>query len=472
MGDKGKMETDNLPLILKNLAARQHEWTGMDHAMTVTAALPIMAFAVQGRYRVKIPFIIGEVPLNTFALILADSGMMKSHLTSGLVRSLEDEIALKGVAYQAEMKIYREQMKAFERAKADIVKEPDAISREKQLVELFANEPVQPRNPDVITKAPSQVGLLEFLASRDHSTVMINPEAAGYFSGSSFSKDFANKSAAELNSLWNSEPIIRQIAGVDVAITKRNLSLVMMIQKAMLAGIGNKNFFRQSGLSARMLMIDIPSKPPKRWDHINDPTAKVAWAEYDRAVSAFDRRVVEHYSKGLRYDDRGNLEYDVLEFSAEAAKRFNGWQLSTGGDLRDESDDTFAKKILEHAARIAGILAAFDRHHEIDLEHIEAGIHLAEFYARQWNEFDGVVSEISTEVQHANAIVRTMRKRAEETSEQSFTSTDVRNIRAYKGCSPREKEAIREALADHDEIIVSTKKLPNGNVVTVYNLKA
>jgi hypothetical protein len=136
---------------------------------------------------------------------------------------------------------------------------------------------------------------------------------------------------------------------------------------------------RDNGLLARVLLSEPETTIGTRfW--------REGWADYDQFLHQYDARLADLLDRKPRILDGGDgFDPEPIAFHAEAERRMIGFYNDTEAALRDggryASIRGFGAKLLEHASRLAGILAAYAGQDAIDATTFDAGAELASFYA-------------------------------------------------------------------------------------------
>jgi hypothetical protein len=155
----------------------------------------------------------------------------------------------------------------------------------------------------------------------------------------------------------------------------------LQLQPDVAARLHSDRVLLDQGLPSRLL-ISAPdtTQGTRFWRDIG--------AEDERAAAGFHARIRDllHQTLPLKQGRRNELTPPALSLSPAARDTWIKFhdhveaQLGPGGELHPISG--FAAKLPEHAARLAGVMAAFDNQHSsIDEPTISRGIILAQHYA-------------------------------------------------------------------------------------------
>ena len=193
------------------------------------------------------------------------------------------------------------------------------------------------------------------------------------------SEDAALRTMTTLNALWDGAPIKRLRAGKATFAPGRRASLSLFVQRSVAALLLGNASARDNGLLARMLISEPESTIGSRMWREREP-------DFDGFLDDYNGRLGDLLAKQpRRLEGSDGLDPEPLPFNVEAERRLILFHDATERDLADgrryASIRGFGAKMVEHASRLAGILAAYAGRDMIDAETFEAGAALASWYA-------------------------------------------------------------------------------------------
>ena len=210
------------------------------------------------------------------------------------------------------------------------------------------------------------------------------------------------------------------------------------IQPGVLRRLARPEYF-ESGLLARVLWA-WPPRRPRQW----------AEEELDEQTTArMEELFARLYELDLRHDEKGALVPLTLETSAKAKEAwvdFFNRHNAEQAELDDELASAFAKleecaarlALIVHVVREVGRGTGADASAPVDVQSIEAGIALAEWFKRETRRVYGRLSESQCDAAAARLI------RWIETQGGTTTTREVqRHLREYRSASD-----VRAALND------------------------
>ncbi|MCB4862549.1 DUF3987 domain-containing protein [Sphingobium sp. PNB] len=463
------MKFENLPSTIKELASAIKDQSNTPYEQTVTIALGLMSFAVQGRYAIDTQHFGNPIrPLCLYTMALVPSGGMKSEIFSMLSRAssaYEDEMVKKAVE---EEQIYQDKLEIWTKEKASAMKEKDAITRDKMLVKLNASKPERPKIGRRIFETVSSAGLFNVLENTHYSAAIVTPEAGSFLGSHGFTSDDVVMSfLANLNKMWSGEKVERNTGAGSTHLHNRLLSMSLISQKQTLVSLANNPLFEQTGFSARFLVTEVEQyRKPRESIRGGDRLAKTA--RQNRCVDEFNRKMDQHLRAGLIYEtDGGNdrLSLIPVRLEEDAFADYDDWQIGEAGDLRDGYDHPYFEKLLEHALRIAAVLATFDGHVTVPMAYWQAGKELALYYGDQWLGFDGGSTIVANKIViAANDVIAYVKRNGLK----EFTMTTVKTLQSLRALDGTEKQKVKDELASRDDICAVVVKSPNGKETTKF----
>ena len=324
-------------------------------------------------------------PTALLCVSVAASGERKSSVDSyatAAIRTYEHELASGDESARAKYWADREAWKAAtEAAKAAHKKEGRGAIRD--ALEAIGPEPKPPPLPMILIADPTPEAIALALADGRPFGGLFTDEGGTLIGGHAFSDDSRMRMGALLNSAWDGAPIrrLRVLTGNRYAPGRRLAGHVMM-QPVVAEKLLGDDMLGDMGTLARILVVDPDSHIGRRRWRDPDPSALATLKEYDATVLRLLR-------KPPRMADAGALDPHLLPLSPDARHvmiRFHdAIERQLGKDGTMETIRAFAAKGLEHACRIAGVLAAIADPDvaEIGAEDAERGCILVHHYAAE-----------------------------------------------------------------------------------------
>ena len=298
----------------------------------------------------------GVKPLSLFCLTIAESGEGKS---------TAEDVALLEIADQQ-----KEATKRYKHLLTD---------RRRKKPELPDDSP-PPREPYRLVRDGTVEGLRRSFKEGLPSQGLFTAEAAVMLGGYGMSAEQRTKTAANLNSFWDSGEI--SIArGMDgrFQLYDRRLAIDWLVQPEAAHRAVNDPMLAAIGFWPRFLLAcPAPTGPLKA--RLFRPKDSRVFQEYWAGCRRF-------LTRGLGEDCADLPTIHADEAALDLARRFYEqmqWQAKAdGGELR--AIKPFAVRAPEQAFRIAGVLSIFQGRQEIDEEAMKGGISLAYFSLASWN---------------------------------------------------------------------------------------
>lgn len=373
------------------------------------AFLSTASLCVQGHRNVVID---GRVhPLSEFFLTVATSGDRKS---------TADKQALKAIhAYQrevlesefkTEMDRYKNEYEAWLAKRKKLLRIcPDDVN---QQLAVFP-EPKRPLEPIIICDEPTIEGLQRLYYLGPPSLGLFSDEGARFIGGYSMNKENLLKTIAILSKLWDGDVITRIRSEERYRLSGRRLASHLMLQPVIFNKMLSNPEMREQGIMARFLT----AFPPAAGD---TGTYNEADLNQDEHLLLFWNRCSEILdAEGgfpLKNGTDNELDPQPIKLSWEAKeiwKRFYEFvesELGLSGWYKPCY--SFAKKIAEHAARIAGILETFQdlQALEISVETMRSAIAIAQWYLNEALRINGIAS-IDQELELAERVLEFLQKK-------------------------------------------------------------
>lgn len=352
--------------------------TQAPQALCAASVLASASFAASIHHDVEIPAV-GTRPLVTAFLTIAQSGERKTsvdHLASLPIRRAEAALAAR---YDADLSAYSRDKEAFEAARIEARKAAkDGRRAAEQALADVGSEPKAPAPPMLTAEEGTIEGLINLLMLRPYAAIM-SSEGGMFLGGHAMSEDAAVRTMTTLNSIWDGSPLKRLRAGTSTFVLGRRASLSLAVQRSVAAILLGNAGARDNGLLARMLIAEPESTIGTRMWRAREP-------DFDHFLDDYNGRLGDMLAKSpRRLEGSDGLDPDPLPFDVKAERRLIQFHDATERDLADgrrySSIRGFGAKLVEHAARLAGILATYAGKDIIDAETFDAGAELAGWYA-------------------------------------------------------------------------------------------
>jgi hypothetical protein len=359
--------------VLADAAKAIAEIVQVPESVAGISVLTTAALAAQAHYNVMID---GRVcPLSLFALTILDSGDRKSasdKLASSPVtereREMYDQHKEDMQQFKNEKDIYDAQRREALNKKADKQEALDKLT-----------PPERPPAPNLTTTDPTIEGLQKSFLNGQPSQGLFTSEGATFFGGHSMNKDNVMKTIAGLSVFWDGGELRRNRGGdgESYALFNRRLSAHIMIQPVIADGIMSNRLLKAQGFMARFLVTKPTSLAGSRlYNHKN--------ASNYPELTTYNERILSLLRKQPATDEHGGLILNNLTLTDDAKKAWVHFydvvekQLAADGKLADIKES--ASKMAEQASRIAGVLCAVDGGQQITIDHMAAGIELADYF--------------------------------------------------------------------------------------------
>lgn len=374
-------------------------------AIAAQSALAVASLAVQPF--VDVETFGGPRPTSLFLVTLAKSGERKSSCDDLLMRAVREyeRASLKSArAARAEWDVDHEIWKAeYDRLLAEAkTGETKRHTVEAELKKLGAG-PLPPPSPERLASEPTFEGLTRLLDECMPSVGVFSDEGGQFLGGHAMNKDNRQKTVTAFNGLWDGKPIRRTRGGDgNKTLLGRRVAVHFMVQPALADLLMSDGIARDSGFLPRILVCEPPSTIGTRIISGIRPDTK--------PLDAFTEQVLELLERALPMDpETKELRPRVLVLSEGARRLLEDYanrieRAQAKGAALAELTGT-ASKSAEQAARIAGVLRAFQDPdaEEVSAEDMQNGIKLAEYYLNEALRLSQVAT-VSERVQNAEAL--------------------------------------------------------------------
>jgi hypothetical protein len=388
-----------LPQVIRNAIFGLHSKIQAPVSICAQSVLAAVNLAVQNHANIELP--IGQVrPLSCFFLTIAHSGERKTSCDNEIAKYIEQHEKLLREKHKEQYKAWKNSFEAWEKQRAQILadkgKYPDWKSKESAL-NFLGEEPAAPLDPTLICSEPTYEGLCKLMAIGQPSIGIFSSEGGQFLHGHSMKSENKLRTAAALSDLWDGKPIKRirstelgNNSGV-MTISGKRLCFHLMIQPNIAASFLGDDELRDQGLLSRMLLVAPKSAAGSRFyrniSELNQETIELFGQCLLNILQSNNQVNEQSHDQTNRQEKEHSLR--TIKFELEAKKLF--FSFSDSVEQRIASDAEFeaikglANKLPEHAARIAATIALFYNIHTdlLEMEHLQIGIRIAEYYAKE-----------------------------------------------------------------------------------------
>ena len=360
-------------------------------ALCCQSVLAVAALAAQSQANVRLPS--GQDrPLSLFLVSVAGSGERKTSADIEALKSIDEQEKFLQEKYELDQDEYLIANEVWESAKKKIVRNEKLSQEERRSkLEELGKAPKPPLTPHLTCGEGSYEGVVKLLIGNEPSIGLFSNEGGAFTSGYGMNDENRIRMAAGLSKFWDGQKIKRTFAGDGTtALSGRRLSLHLMLQPDLASEFMNDRRLEDQGLHSRILIAAPDSLVGRRLQGEFDP-------QWDNNIKAFAHRINHVFDQGYRVIDGTQNELDLrtIPLDQKAQRIWSEWadviELDMGINGSLEPIRSFASKLPEHAARLAGVLAIIEdpRADHISSDQMERGIGLAEFYAEESLRLNG-----------------------------------------------------------------------------------
>ncbi len=374
---------DSLGPVLSGAAWALRESIQAPLAMCAQSVLAGACLAVQALADIEVDG--RTIPLSCFFETIGESGERKSSVDSEVLREHRAYQSELEADYRREWLRYENSDLAYKKAREEALKKAKGYVEKQDALTALGPPHEPPRLPRLLASEPTFEGLFKLLQNGRPSVGIFNDEAGTFIGGHGLSDENRLKMAAGLSSLWDGKPLDR-VRGGDGASSLRGRRVCshLMAQPGVAAKLFADSLMVEQGLVSRFLpCFPTTTRGTRLYNGANLST--------DGRMTAYHARIRDLLHRPARTmgDDEAALDPPALSLDPAAKKMWVQFhdliesQSGASGEL--ERIRGFANKTPEHALRLAGTLATFDAPYArtIDVEHVAAGIELAQFYVSE-----------------------------------------------------------------------------------------
>jgi hypothetical protein len=395
--------------------------------------------------------LIGPVSLNI--AVIAESGERKTSADRRMARAIRQWTEQYLADHASEVKTAKGHVAAYEAEREGLLakikiasggkdggKLPDIAELKSMLEALDRNAPVEPIMPILFYEDNSPEALAQYIAAGWPTSSLWTDEGGLIIGGRGMGDDSMMRYLALLNRMWDGNPFERRRTTAKSFVVKgRRLTCSIMMQHVVLCRLldASGGASRGLGFLARFLPAWPESTMGSRfYRDINID---------DHEMSSWDSRLKELLSLPLPTEGENMaLNPPVISLSGTAKREWIAFhdsvekELGRLGEFSDVSD--FAAKTAENAARLAGILWAFQygATGEIDIKTMQAGAAIASWHLNEAKRILGATA-VPQAVADAMLLIHWM----QQTGRSEVSPRDILN----KGVSRLRKKERRDVAA-------------------------
>lgn len=387
-------------------------------------------------------------PLSGFFLTIATSGDRKSTVDKQVLKAINTyQKEVLEPEFKMEMERYKNEHEAWDAKRKKLLRVcPDDL--DKQLSGLI--EPKRPLEPIIICDEPTVEGLQRLFYLGRPALGLFSDEGARFIGGYSMNEDNLLKTIAFLSKLWDGDTITRIRSEERYRLSGRRLALHLMIQPVVFNKILASPEMREQGILARCLIASPPTAGDTGGYNEEDLTRDKALVDFwERCNEILDVQGGFPLKKGMENE----LEPYPIPLSSEAKEAWKKFYEEVESELRPSGRYrqcySFAKKIAEHALRIAGILEVFQDLHatNISTDTMHRGIAIARWYLNEASRINGIAS-VDHDLELAQRVLEFLQKREDK----QFNLREVMRNGPNPVRTKKNAERVIQILLQHEYI--------------------
>jgi len=459
---------DLLPTVMKDAIDCLQQLHNTPDSLAMPAVLGIANLAAMPHYKIDtIKF--GIKPISLYILCMLPTGMRKSTNYNEVSVGIERYEQLQWDRLKNDEVRFELDQKVFKKDSAKYIKDQEENGA---FGSVSAPQPVRPKETaEYRLKKATLNGIIDQLKSQPF-VGLFSDEAGEFFNGHSFQggRDAQSKSiemSAALTTMWDGGIITRQTGMDSTRLNNRAVNMMFFLQEETVREFINNPVFSAQGFVHRILVTQ------------SGTVAKQALDLSDQAIAAdnvirtrlnpFHDRIENIISQRLQLREDRNFELapKILKINDKARMVFahfhNERLNSVDEELRNWAG--FGERLLEHALRIAGTLAAFEGAAMITEQHAACAMDLMDFFIEQRINLQlGITSKNMAQTLGVERLADWMQ-------EHQFNGTrnDIRKkLRWFASLTESEKDQLLEDLVRSEQIEVQTVVAPNHKKVTTY----
>jgi hypothetical protein len=403
----------------------------------------------------------GRRPLSLFLLTIADSGDRKTAADEVALAAVHEHAKRRKVDWDAAIRDWNEKMAVLaaehRQARAELGNKKATEQERTAAKETVSRRgPPRPRDPEILSGDPTSEGLYKSFQRGQLSQGIFNDEAGQFLAGHALNRDNEIKTIAFLSKAWQGRSLNRTRATDDVphsSLYGRRLSMHLMVQPKIAERATQSELYRSQGFLARLLLCHQDSIAGSRLRDENAPPMRV---EEDPRIARYGSAISALLREPPREDlEVGGLDPRVLEISQPGfrllVRAYNEIERAQARGRALEDVRAWASKSMEHACRIAGVLALIANPNAgmVGAEEMAGALKLTEYYLSEYQRLVGV-GKPTEDVAAAQALLDWMQRRmAAGAGNPAVSERDITRLATPKYL--RAGRMARKALAILDE---------------------
>lgn len=299
-------------------------------------------------------------PSALFVLSVAQSGERKSSADRLAMKPIKDHEKAQRALYQEAFFKWKNSHELWERSRADILKSKKNPQDKQYELETLGQEPKPPYEPILVCEEPSYQALQKLLERSRPSIGLFSDEGAEFLGGHALRNENRMQTIAGLSRFWDGSDAKRlRVSDGHSLLTGKRLSMHLMVQPNIALSFLNDPLYQGQGFLSRFLVSYPPSTMGTRYWKEPSAEAYQALEQYCQALST-----VLNVELPLNAGGDNELQPRVVTLSPEAKAILIGYHDCIEAQLGPFGDFThirgFAAKAVEHAVRLATILAGVE----------------------------------------------------------------------------------------------------------------
>lgn len=461
-----------LPDLMKAAIECLQQLHNTPDSLAMPAVLGIANLAAMPHYRIDtIKF--GIKPISLYILCMLPTGMRKSTNYNEVSVGIERYEQLQWDRLKNEAVRFELDQKVFKKNSAKYLKDQEDNG-------AFGSVPAPPlvrakETAEYRVKKATLNGIINQLRSQPF-VGLFSDEAGEFFNSHSFQggRDAQSKSiemSAALTTMWDGGVITRQTGEDSTRLSNRAVNMMFFLQEETVREFINNPVFSAQGFVHRILITQSGTVPKQLLDLSAEAIARdqVIRARLDPFHARIESIIGQRLQ--LREDRDFELQPRVLHLTDKAGMIFahfhNERLNSVDQELRNWAG--FGERLLEHALRIAGTVAAFEGAAEITEQHAAAAMDLMDFFIEQRINLQlGISSRNQAQTLGVKRLSEWMR-------DHKFVGTrnDIaRSVRWFASLTETEKDQLLEDLVRSELLTVEMAVATNHKKITTYTWAA
>jgi putative DNA primase/helicase len=343
------------------------------------------------------------IPISLFALTVGDSGERKSAIDGYVLapvkayqKKLAEQCNTDKISYEIERQAYDA---AARQAKATGGKKKKSIDDIRDELQSLGSPPTPPIEPLILCSDPTAEGIFRQLSGGQPSIGIFTDEGGLFTSG--YAMQDTNKLAtlARMSKLWSGDAFDRVRGGDGVSILyNRRMSLHLMMQGIVARALFSDSIANEQGFLPRCLIAFPDTTAGDRFFVDRDPMHSKALKRYYAVMSD-----ILESPKPTSETDKQQLTPPTLELNHHARAMLIQFHDDIERQLKPDGEyfviKGTANKIVEHAARIAGVITIIEHGANaandgimIDETIMTKAITLAKWYLNEWRRIYSVAA--------------------------------------------------------------------------------